>query len=249
MNVHSGQNAKIWSEARIHPNRQRPILAGKLAPYRDATNEGEQSLMQKDLTRVEIAGFESLTPADPGPLGLNCFALTTFLLSLVNAGFIPAKLAGHVWLTSGFVFGGAAQIMAGLWEFKTRNVFGATAFISYGGFWISLALIPTFVTTGLIPDKDITLLLAWFLTAWTIFTFYMWLGSFRTNKALLTTFTLLLITFILLDIGHFGNSSWWNRAGGIVGLATAFSAWYTSAAGILNPVYGKVILPVGPAKK
>jgi succinate-acetate transporter protein len=139
--------------------------------------------------------------------------------------------------------------MAGLWEFKTRNVFGATAFISYGGFWISLALIPTFVTTGLIPDKDITLLLAWFLTAWTIFTFYMWLGSFRTNKALLTTFTLLLITFILLDIGHFGNSSWWNRAGGIVGLATAFSAWYTSAAGILNPVYGKVVLPVGPAKK
>jgi uncharacterized protein len=199
-------------------------------------------------TRIEIAGFETLTPADPGPLGLNCFALTTFLLSCVNAGFIPAKLAGHVWLTSAFIFGGAMQVIAGLWEFKTRNVFGATAFISYGGFWISLALVPTFVTTGIIPDKDVTLLLAWFLTAWTIFTFYMWLGSFRTNKALCTVFTLLLITFILLDIGHFTAPSW-NVAGGLCGIATAFAAWYTSAAGVLNAVYGKVVLPIGPRKK
>ena len=204
--------------------------------------------MQKEATRIEIAGFETLTPADPGPLGLNCFALTTFLLSCVNAGFIPAKAAGHVWLTSALIFGGAAQVIAGLWEFKTRNVFGATAFISYGGFWISLGLIPIFAAAGIIPDKDITLLLAWFLTAWTIFTFYMWLGSFGTNKALLTTFTLLLITFILLDIGHFGSPGW-NTAGGLAGIATAFSAWYTSAAGILNAVYGRIVLPIGPAKK
>ncbi len=204
--------------------------------------------MENTPTRIEIAGFETLTPADPGPLGLNCFALTTFLLSCVNAGFIPAKLAGHVWLTSAFVFGGAMQVIAGLWEFKTRNVFGATAFISYGGFWISLALIPTFAAAGIIPDKDITLLLAWFLTAWTIFTFYMWLGSLGTNKALTTVFTLLLITFILLDIGHFGNPSW-NVAGGLCGIATAVAAWYTSAAGILNFVYRRVVLPVGPVKK
>ena len=202
----------------------------------------------KEITRIEIAGFETLIPADPGPLGLNCFALTTFLLSLVNAGCIPSQLAGHVWLTSALVFGGGAQIVAGLWEYKTRNVFGATAFISYGSFWISLALIPILVKTGHIPDKDISLLLAWFLTAWTIFTFYMWVGSFRTNRALLTTFTLLLITFILLDIGHFGNSSW-NRIGGILGIATALSAWYASAAGILNTVYGRIVLPVGPLKK
>jgi len=204
--------------------------------------------MCKEKMQVEVAGFETLIPADPGPLGLNCFALTTFLLSLVNAGFIPAPLAGHVWLTSAFVFGGAAQIMAGLWEFKTRNVFGATAFISYGAFWISLALVPTFVSTGIIADKDITLLLAWFLTAWTIFTFYMWIGSYATNKALFTTFTLLLVTFILLDIGHFGNPAW-NQMGGLCGILTAFSAWYTSAAGILNTVYGRVILPVGPARR
>jgi succinate-acetate transporter protein len=204
--------------------------------------------MSRETMQVEVAGFETLTPADPGPLGLNCFALTTFLLSLVNAGFIPAALAGHVWLTSAFVLGGFAQILAGLWEFKTRNLFGATAFISYGSFWISLALIPTFKSNGLIPDADITLLLAWFLTAWTIFTFYMWIGSYGTNKALFTVFTLLLITFILLDIGHFGNPAW-NKVGGIFGLITAFAAWYTSAAGVLNTVYRKVVLPVGPAKK
>jgi hypothetical protein len=138
--------------------------------------------------------------------------------------------------------------MAGLWEFKTRNVFGATAFVSYGGFWVSLALIPIFASRGVIPDKDITLLLAWFLTAWTIFTFYMWLASFATNKALTTVFTLLLITFILLDIGHFSNPTW-NRIGGIFGIFTAIAAWYTSAAGILNAVNRKVVLPVGPAKK
>jgi succinate-acetate transporter protein len=166
----------------------------------------------------------------------------------VKAGIIPGQLAGHVWLTSALVFGGGAQIVAGFWEFKTRNVFGTTAFISYGSFWISLALIPILVKAGQIPDTDIMLLLAWFLTAWTIFTFYMWLGSFRTNKALLTTFTLLLITFIFLDLGHFGNPVW-NRIGGILGIITAFSAWYVSAAGILNTVYGRTVLPVGPLKK
>jgi len=202
----------------------------------------------KDTTRVEIAGFESFTPADPGPLGLNGFALTTFLLSLVNAGCIPAAAAGHVWLTSALIFGGAAQIMAGLWEYKTRNVFGATAFVSYGAFWVSLALIPIFVGRGIIPDKDVTLLLAWFLTAWTIFTFYMWIGSFAVNKALTVVFTLLLITFILLDIGHFSNPAW-TKVGGVFGIFTALAAWYTSAAGILNAVHRKVILPVGPAKK
>lgn len=116
--------------------------------------------MKKDTTRIEPAGFETPVPANPGSLGLNCFALTTFLLSLVNAGLVPAAAAGHVWLTSALVFGGAAQIIAGLWEFKTRNVFGATAFISYGGFWVSLALLAIFRKDGLIPDQDANLMLA-----------------------------------------------------------------------------------------
>lgn len=205
-------------------------------------------MAQKEITKVEIAGFETLSPADPGPLGLNCFALTTFLLSLVNAGIIDKAAAGHVWLTSALIFGGTAQILAGLWEFRTRNVFGATAFVSYGGFWVSLGLVPVFVAKGLIGDTDINLLLAWFLTAWTIFTFYMWVGSMKTNKALFTVFTLLLATFILLDIGHFFNPAV-NVIGGYFGIITAFGAWYTSAAGIINTVWGKVVLPIGPIKK
>jgi hypothetical protein len=205
-------------------------------------------MAKSEVTKVEIAGFETLSPADPGPLGLNCFALTTFLLSLVNAGIIDKAAAGHVWLTSALIFGGAAQVLAGLWEYRTRNIFGATAFISYGGFWVSLGLIPVFVTRGLIPDTDVTLLLAWFLTAWTIFTFYMWVGSMKTNRALFTVFTLLLITFILLDIGHFGYPDF-TMIGGFVGIATAISAWYTSAAGIINTVWGRKLLPVGAIKK
>ena len=88
-----------------------------------------------------------------------------------------------------------------------------------------------FKGNGTIPDTDMTLVLAWFLTVWTIFTFYMWIGSFATNKALTTLFTLLLITFILLDVGHFTNPAW-NKIGGLFGLATAICAWYASAAGI-----------------
>jgi len=202
--------------------------------------------MAKDNTKVEVAGFESLFPADPGPLGLNCFALTTFLLSMHNAGIIGAD-AAHAWLTSALILGGFAQILAGMWEYKTQNVFGATAFVSYGSFWVSLALIIIFYNKGIISPEE-NMIVAWFLVAWTIFTFYMWIGSIKTNKALLITFTLLLATFILLDIGHFGRPAF-NVLGGYVGVATALCAWYTSAAGIINTTFGKTVLPIGPAKK
>ena len=105
-----------------------------------------------------------------------------------------------------------------------------------------------FVAKGLIPDTDVNLLLAWFLTAWTIFTFYMWVGSMKTNKALFTVFTLLLATFILLDIGHFVNPAV-NVIGGYCGIVTALGARYTSAAGVINTVWGKTVLPLGPIKK
>lgn len=192
---------------------------------------------------IEI-NSNALKPADPGPLGLNCFALTTFLLSCVNAGLIAT--AGHVWLTSALIFGGMAQILAGMWEYQSKNLFGATAFTSYGGFWVSLGLIPIFAKLGYIPQtENITTMLGWFLVAWTIFTFYMWLGSFKTNTGLLVTFTLLLLTFILLDIGHLSNPAF-NKAGGYCGILTAMTAWYVSAAGVLNTVYDRVVLPVGP---
>jgi len=183
--------------------------------------------------------------ADPGPLGLACFALTTFCLSMVNAGLVD-KAATIVVIALALVYGGTTQILAGMWEFKKNNVFGATAFSSYGAFWISLGVFDLLATLKLVtvPAQGVWL----FLLAWTIFTFYMWIGSFGTNKALVTTFTLLLLAFILLTIGAAGNHAahiW----GGYVGIVTAIVAWYTSAAGVLNTVYGRVVLPVGPCKK
>lgn len=183
--------------------------------------------------------------ADPGPLGLACFALTTFCLSMVNAGLVVKGSVAVVFALA-LVYGGATQILAGMWEFKKNNTFGATAFSSYGAFWISWGL---FELLGAQKILEIPAQGAWlFLLAWTIFTFYMWIGSFGTNKALVVVFTLLLVTFILLTIGAAGSPSS-HTIGGYIGILTAIAAWYTSFAGVLNNTYGRVVLPVGPCKK
>jgi succinate-acetate transporter protein len=183
--------------------------------------------------------------ADPGPLGLACFALTTFCLSMVNAGLV-VKESVAVVIALALVYGGATQILAGMWEFKKNNTFGATAFSSYGAFWIFLGVFELLGAQKIlvIPPQGVWL----FLLAWTIFTFYMWIGSFGTNKALVTTFTLLLLAFILLTIGAAGNTSA-HTMGGYAGILTAIVAWYTSFAGVLNNTFGRVVLPVGPCRK
>lgn len=183
--------------------------------------------------------------ADPGPLGLTGFALTTFCLSSINAGLVGKESIGIV-IALAIVYGGIAQLLAGMWEFKKNNLFGATAFTSYGAFWIAFAIfeLGNIFQWFHIPAQGVLL----FLIAWTIFTFYMWIGSFALNKALVTVFTALLVTFILLDFGVAGNHTA-HTLGGYFGLFTAFAAWYTSAAGILNTVYGRVVLPIGPLSK
>jgi len=190
---------------------------------------------------------KKISIADPGPLGLAAFALTTFVLSCKNAGFLPASV-GDVFLTLGLFYGGLAQLLAGMWEFKKDNTFGATAFTSYGAFWISLSSMIYFELTGVLHfGEDMNIALGIFLVAWTIFTFYMWIGTFRINPALNLVFTLLFITFILLDLTEFRIIS--GPMAGYFGLATAFAAWYASAAGILNPLFEKDILPTGTFKK
>lgn len=181
--------------------------------------------------------------ADPGPLGLAAFALTTFILSLSNAQLLPASL-GALFLTLGLFYGGAAQVIAGYVEFKKNNTFGATAFSSYGFFWIALASMVYFETTGVLKfgaDKNVAV--GAFLLAWTIFTLYMWIATFRLNVGLLVTFTLLMITFVMLVLTEFKLMS--GPTAGYFGLATAFSAWYCSAAGIINPIFGRTVLPMG----
>ena len=190
--------------------------------------------------------------ADPAALGLAGFALTTFLLSAHNAGWAP----DIIWIGPALFYGGLAQLLAGMWEFRNRNVFGCTAFSTYGAFWLSLG---TFIllflfnkgiaaslgTTGL--DKA----LGWFLLGFAIFNTYMLLWSTRVNRAVFVVFLLLEITEIVLFIGFFvagaGHSAGADiiKAGGYVGVITAVAAWYTSAVVVLNGMAGRSILPAG----
>jgi succinate-acetate transporter protein len=188
--------------------------------------------------------------ADPAPLGLAAFALTTFLLSGHNATFIPDV----IWVGPALFYGGLAQLLAGMWEFRNRNVFGATAFSTYGGFWLGLGIIVVLLSTtkigaGLGPN-DVPNALAWFLMAFAIFNFYMLLWSTRINVAVFMVFLTLQLTEILLVIGFFREAhghpnNWILHAGGWVGIVTAFVAWYTSSAGVVNGMSPTPVVPVG----
>src|ERR671935_1707265 len=182
-------------------------------------------------TLVELA-----PAADPAPLGLAAFALTTFMLSGHNASFIPDIL----WIGLALFYGGLAQLLAGMWEYRNRNVFGATAFSTYGGFWLGLGIFVVLLeTTKLgagLHGPDVPNALAWFLFAFAIFNFYMLLWSSRINVAVFSVFLTLQITEVLLVIGFFREAhghpnNWILHAGGWVGVVTAAVAWYTSAAG------------------
>ena len=180
--------------------------------------------------------------ADPAPLGLAAFALTTFLLSAANAGWMGSA-TGDAWLGYAFAYGGLCQLLAGMWEFRNRNVFGATAFSTYGGFWIGLGLWALLVapTAGAKAGKDV----AWILLAFAIFNTYMLLWSSMVNTAVFVVFLTLEATEIILFIGNFAGNTNIVKFGGYVGFLTAICAWYTSAAGVGNGVSGRTILPVG----
>lgn len=177
--------------------------------------------------------------ADPAPLGLAAFALTTFLLSAVNAGWAK-NTSGADWLGYALAYGGLCQLLAGMWEFRNRNVFGATAFSTYGGFWIGLGLwaILAHAPAG---TKDV----GWILLAFAIFNTYMLIFASQLNTAVFGVFLTLELTEIFLFIGILGGSSGMVKAGGVIGIITAFVAWYTSAAGVINGMKGKQVLPVG----
>ena len=180
--------------------------------------------------------------ADPAPLGLAAFALTTFLLSAANANWMGSA-SGDAWLGYAFAYGGLGQLLAGMWEFRNRNVFGATAFSTYGGFWIGLGLWALLVapTAGTKAGKDV----AWILLAFAIFNTYMLLWSSMVNAAVFAVFLTLEATEVILFIGNFAGNTSIVKFGGYVGILTALVAWYTSAAGVGNGVAGRVILPVG----
>jgi succinate-acetate transporter protein len=182
--------------------------------------------------------------ADPAPLGLAAFALTTFLLSAANAGWMTSA-SGDAWLGYAFAYGGLAQLLAGMWEFRNRNVFGATAFSTYGGFWIGLGLYVELVASSAKSVAQVDNDLAWILLAFAIFNTYMMLWSTMVNAAVFGVFLTLELTEIILFIGNFTGSSGTVKAGGYVGVLTALVAWYASAAGVVNGMRGAPFLPVG----
>jgi succinate-acetate transporter protein len=181
--------------------------------------------------------------ADPAPLGLAAFALTTFLLSAANAGWMT-RASGSAWLGYALAYGGLAQLLAGMWEFRNRNVFGALAFGSYGSFWIGLFLWARFVAPTAGPRQDAHDL-GWILLAFAIFNTYMLILSAQVNLAVFAVFLTLELTEIILFIGNFTISSGTIKAGGYVGILTALVAWYTSAAGVSNGMAGRFRFPVG----
>lgn len=183
--------------------------------------------------------------ADPAPLGLAAFAMTTFVLSVFNANIISDGKLEMVVLPLALFYGGLAQLLAGMWEFKRNNTFGALAFTSFGAFWLSFAAYVKYVA-GTLPASDAYQATGLFLLAWAIFTAYMTIAALRVSVAVLLVFVALTATFVLLTIGALGQTESITHAGGYAGLVTAALAWYASAAGVTNSTFGSTVLPVIP---
>lgn len=196
--------------------------------------------------------------ANPAVLGLCGFATTTFVLSCINAGIaVPGAPAVGITIVIGLAvfYGGLAQLLAGMWEFKAGNTFGAAAFTSYGAFWLSFAaifipgfgILSSFIDTKTsMPGPAFAPAVGLYLLAWTIITLIFLLATLRSNVALVAVFFVLLLTFIALVIEFFGGGSTWSVIGGILGIITAVLAWYVALAGLLASVNAPFSLPVGP---
>jgi uncharacterized protein len=187
--------------------------------------------------------------ADPAPLGLAGFAMTTFVLSAFNTNVLSNTLEAAV-LPLALFYGGLGQLLAGMWEFRRGNTFAATAFTSFGAFWLAFYWLVTYDAAHLAPAAEAHKAVALFLLAWAIFTAYMTVAALRVSGAVLAVFVSLTITFILLAIGNFASaantSKDWIHIGGWFGFLTALLAWYASFAGVTNATFAKTIIPTWP---
>jgi uncharacterized protein len=180
--------------------------------------------------------------SNPAPLGLMGFGMTTILLNIHNAGFFPI---GSMIMAMGIFYGGLAQIIAGILEYKKGNTFGTTAFTSYGLFWLTLVFILVFKD---LPGNP-TPFMGWYLFLWGLFTFFMWFGTFGKNRAIQFVFLSLTVLFWLLAVRDWTG----NHAVGVIagweGIVCGFSAFYLAMAEVLNEVHGRTVLPIGEIKK
>src|ERR1700710_913045 len=183
--------------------------------------------------------------ADPAPLGLAAFALTTFFLSFVNAGILPDTVEPVVFGLA-LAYGGGAQFVAGMWEFTKGNTFGATAFTSYGAFWLSFWWLTAHLADYKIPESDVGKGIGLYLLGWGIFTAYMTVAATRVSGAVLAVFALLTLTFVVLAIGAFTTTEGITKFGGWCGILTALAAWYASFAGVSAFTFKQPLVPTGP---
>jgi succinate-acetate transporter protein len=183
--------------------------------------------------------------ANPAPLGLTGFGLTTILLNIHNAGFYPNN---SMILGMGLFVGGLAQIIAGVLESKKNNTFGTTAFTLYGAFWLSLVAIWALPGLGLAAKADDTAM-GCYLAVWGLFTFGMFIGTFRLNRALQVVFGTLVLLFWLLALGDFTQNAAIKTIAGYEGIVCGLSALYAAIAQVLNEVYGRTVMPLGPVAR
>jgi|tagenome__1003787_1003787.scaffolds.fasta_scaffold20780482_2 succinate-acetate transporter protein len=222
-----------------------PTVGGGTAA--DDVTQGEMARRRFARSDGEVIATKPIT-ADPGPLGLAAFALTTFVLSFFNSGLMGE---GGIPIVLGLAlaYGGLAQLLAGMWEFRTGNTFGATAFTSFGAFWLSFWAFEQFFAKDITNKTQLSHSLGLYLIAWGIFTTYMFVASMRVSVAIMAVFALLAATFLLLGIGNAAENTSVVHAGGYVGIATAIVAWYASFAAVTNSTFGRIILPVRDLKR
>lgn len=198
--------------------------------------------MNKEIKNIEeempITRQNDIT-ANPAPLGLMGFGMTTVLLNLHNAGIFEL---GSMILAMGIFYGGLAQVFAGIMEWKKGNTFGTTAFTSYGFFWLSLVALIIMPKMGLASAPENLALVA-YLLMWGIFTAVLFIGTLKLNRALQFVFASLTLLFFLLALGDFTNSVIIKHIAGYEGIICGFSAIYAALAQVLNEVYGKTMLP------
>lgn len=200
--------------------------------------------MSQNFEQTAIATPQAGLVADPAPLGLAGFGITTLLLSLINAGILPATTTAGV-MALALTFGGLAQLLAGMWAFRRGNTFAATAFTAYGAFWFSFYLLVIVFIPQMkaASPSDIGNFVATYLLAWGIFTAYMTVASLAGARAVQVVFVLLTITFVVLAIGEYATSVTIHNIGGYFGIATAAAAIYASFADVTNANFKRRVLP------
>jgi uncharacterized protein len=210
----------------------------------DVVSERPQVGVDKQTPEPAATAMSGPVIGNPGPLGLSAFALTTFFLSMVNANFVSPGVEPIVFGVA-LTFGGIAQILAGMWAFRTGNTFAGTAFTAFGAFWLSFwALVQFFLKD--IPVAQVGNAVGLYLIGWGMFTLVMFVASFRTSRAVNVVFGFLLITFILLGIGNAGAHVTMIHWGGYFGLITAAAAGYTAMAEVTNDTFGRTVMPIKP---